>query len=41
MNRNEADYTVALIRQLTERQDVDVVGHDMSVVFDLADAVSV
>jgi branched-chain amino acid transport system ATP-binding protein len=41
MNRNEADRAVALIRQLTEGKTLIIVEHDMSVVFDLADAVSV
>jgi branched-chain amino acid transport system ATP-binding protein len=41
MNRNEADHAVALIRQLTEGKTLIIVEHDMSVVFNLADAVSV
>jgi branched-chain amino acid transport system ATP-binding protein len=41
MNRNEADHAVALIRQLTEGKTLIIVEHDMSVVFDLADVVSV
>ena len=41
MNCNEADHAVALIRQLTEGKTLIIVEHDMSVVFNLADAVSV
>jgi branched-chain amino acid transport system ATP-binding protein len=41
MNRNEADRAVALIRQLSEGKTLVMVEHDMSVVFDLADVVSV
>jgi len=41
MNRNEADRAVALIRQVTEGKTLIMVEHDMNVVFDLADAVSV
>ena len=41
MNCNEADHAVALIRQLTEGKTLIIVEHDMSVVFDLADVVSV
>jgi branched-chain amino acid transport system ATP-binding protein len=41
MNRNEADHAAALIRQLTEGKTLIIVEHDMSVVFDLADVVSV
>jgi branched-chain amino acid transport system ATP-binding protein len=41
MNRNEADRAVALIRQVSEGKTLVMVEHDMSVVFDLADRVSV
>jgi branched-chain amino acid transport system ATP-binding protein len=41
MNRNEADHAVALIRQVTEGKTLIMVEHDMNVVFDLADRVTV
>jgi branched-chain amino acid transport system ATP-binding protein len=41
MNRNEADRAVALIRQVTEGKTLIMVEHDMNVVFDLADVVTV
>jgi branched-chain amino acid transport system ATP-binding protein len=41
MNRNEADRAVALIRQITEGKTLVMVEHDMNVVFDLADVVTV
>jgi len=41
MNRNEADRAVALIRQVTEGKTLIMVEHDMNVVFDLADMVTV
>jgi branched-chain amino acid transport system ATP-binding protein len=41
MNRNEADRAVTLIRQLSEGKTLIMVEHDMSVVFGLADVVSV
>ena len=41
MNRNEADHAVALIRQVTEGKTLIMVEHDMNVVFDLADMVTV
>jgi branched-chain amino acid transport system ATP-binding protein len=41
MNRNEADRAVALIRHVTDGKTLIMVEHDMSVVFDLADAVTV
>ena len=41
MSRTEADHAVALIRRMTEGKTLVMVEHDMSVVFDLADVVSV
>jgi branched-chain amino acid transport system ATP-binding protein len=41
MSRSEADYAVALIRRVTEGKTLVMVEHDMSVVFDLADVVTV
>jgi branched-chain amino acid transport system ATP-binding protein len=41
MSRGEADYMVALIRSVTEGRTLVVVEHDMSVVFGLADRISV
>ena len=41
MSRAEADRAVQLIRTVTERRTLVMVEHDMSVVFDLADRISV
>jgi len=41
MSRDESAYVVELIREVTERKTLLVVEHDMSVVFDLCDHVSV
>ncbi|WP_276809376.1 ABC transporter ATP-binding protein [Castellaniella defragrans] len=41
MSREETDYTVGLIRQLTARRTLMIVEHDMDVVFSLSDRVSV
>ncbi len=41
MSRNEIERTVAFIRQVTEEKTLVVVEHDMGVVFDLADRISV
>ena len=41
MSRAEAETTVALIRRLTEGRTLVMVEHDMAVVFDLADRISV
>src|SRR5262249_19602954 len=41
MSRSEANYAVALIRRVTEGKTLVMVEHDMSVVFDLADVVTV
>ena len=41
MSRSETDHAVALIRRVTEGKTLVVVEHDMSVVFDLADRISV
>ena len=41
MSRGEADRAVALIRRVTEGKTLVMVEHDMSVVFDLADVVTV
>jgi branched-chain amino acid transport system ATP-binding protein len=41
MSREESAYTVALIRSVTEGKTLLIVEHDMSVVFGLADRISV
>ena len=41
MNRSETAAAVALIRKVTEGKTLVMVEHDMSVVFDLADRVTV
>jgi len=41
MNRSEANHAVALIRRVTEGKTLVMVEHDMSVVFDIADVVTV
>ena len=41
MSRTEADHAVALIRRITAGKTLVMVEHDMSVVFDLADVVTV
>jgi branched-chain amino acid transport system ATP-binding protein len=41
MSRSETEHAVALIRRVTEGKTLVVVEHDMSVVFDLADRISV
>ena len=41
MSRSETDHAVALIRRVSEGKTLVVVEHDMSVVFDLADRISV
>ena len=41
MSRSETEYAVALIRRVSEGKTLVVVEHDMSVVFDLADRISV
>ena len=41
MNRTEANHAVALIRRVTESKTLVMVEHDMSVVFDIADVVTV
>jgi branched-chain amino acid transport system ATP-binding protein len=41
MNRNESSRAVALIRQLSEGKTLIMVEHDMDVVFDLAEVVTV
>ncbi len=41
MSRSEADHAVALIRRITVGKTLVMVEHDMSVVFDLADVVTV
>jgi len=41
MSRTEADRAVELIRRMTEGKTLVMVEHDMSVVFDLADVISV
>ena len=41
MSRSETEYAVALIRRVTEGKTLVIVEHDMSVVFDLADRISV
>jgi branched-chain amino acid transport system ATP-binding protein len=41
MNRAETTHTVELVRRITENKTLIMVEHDMSVVFDLADRISV
>jgi len=41
MSRSETEYAVALIRTMSEGKTLLIVEHDMSVVFDLADVVTV
>jgi branched-chain amino acid transport system ATP-binding protein len=41
MSRSETEHAVALIRRVSESKTLVVVEHDMSVVFDLADRISV
>lgn len=41
MSHSETDYIVGLIREVTEGKTLVVVEHDMGVVFDLADRISV
>ena len=41
MSRAEADHVVALIRSVSQGRTLVMVEHDMSVVFDLADRISV
>ena len=41
MSRGEADHAVSLIRRVSERRTLVMVEHDMSVVFGLADRISV
>lgn len=41
MSRSEADHVVALVRKVTEGRTLVMVEHDMSVVFNLADRISV
>jgi branched-chain amino acid transport system ATP-binding protein len=41
MSRHETDRAVELIRQISDRRTLLIVEHDMSVVFGLADRISV
>ena len=41
MSASETEYMVQLIRTVTENKTLVIVEHDMSVVFDLADKISV
>jgi branched-chain amino acid transport system ATP-binding protein len=41
MSRGEAEHAVALIRRVTEGRTLIIIEHDMGVVFDLADRISV
>jgi branched-chain amino acid transport system ATP-binding protein len=41
MSRQEAEHAVALIRKISEGRTLVMIEHDMSVVFDLADRISV
>jgi branched-chain amino acid transport system ATP-binding protein len=41
MSRSEADAAVSLIREVSQGRTLLIVEHDMSVVFDLADRISV
>ena len=41
MSHSETEYAVALIRRVTQGKTLVMVEHDMSVVFDLADTITV
>ena len=41
MSRREAEHTVALIRKISAERTLVIIEHDMNVVFDLADRISV
>jgi len=41
MSNTETDYAMALIRRLTDGKTLVMVEHDMKVVFDLADTITV
>ncbi len=41
MSNTETDYAMALIRRVTEGKTLVMVEHDMKVVFDLADTITV
>jgi len=41
MSRGETEHTVELIRSISEGRTLVIVEHDMNVVFDLADRISV
>jgi branched-chain amino acid transport system ATP-binding protein len=41
MSRAETDHVVALIRRVSEGRTLLMIEHDMSIVFDLADRISV
>ncbi len=41
MSRGETEHAVALIRKVSEGKTLVMIEHDMSVVFDLADRISV
>lgn len=41
MSQEETDYTVGLIREITQNRTLMIVEHDMYVVFTLADRISV
>jgi len=41
MNRSETEHTVELVRRITQNKTLVMVEHDMSVVFNLADRISV
>lgn len=41
MSQEETDYTVDLIREITQNRTLMIVEHDMDVVFTLADRISV
>ena len=41
MSHSETEYAVALIRRVTQRKTLVMVEHDMRVVFDLADTITV
>jgi branched-chain amino acid transport system ATP-binding protein len=41
MSNTETDYAMALIRRVTEGKTLLMVEHDMKVVFDLADVITV
>ena len=41
ISKDETEYTVGLIKQLTENKSMVIIEHDMDVVFSLADRITV